>query len=290
MDMNRMAFEQLIKDRYGDMTASERMIANYLLENIRDIPFETAKSISGRVGVSPMTVGRFLKGLGYAKLNTLKDELRGELTGAPWLTEEALTDTSTDERLATELGAIAAVHRLSKTAIWRNVTTAICDAANVYVAGFQTEIGLATSLAGHLSYLRPNAAYIDAGLTGSYAQITLDAGPGDCVILLERRRYSRHFRKVAEMAAQRRTQLVMISDIFCPWAKDLTEMVLTAETRIGHFSDANTAVCSLINLLVDDVTRRLGPTAKHRLEAVAERYEDLVGFQGARSSPSKSGD
>ncbi|MEP6908372.1 MAG: MurR/RpiR family transcriptional regulator, partial [Pseudoxanthomonas sp.] len=71
-----------LKRQWETFTTSEQKIAAYLLHNLSGIPFETAASLGQRVGVSPMTVGRFLRTLGYAGLNELKKDLRGN---APWL-------------------------------------------------------------------------------------------------------------------------------------------------------------------------------------------------------------
>ena len=74
--------QKKLKSQWDTFTTSEQKIAAYLLHNLSDIPFETAASLGERVGVSAMTVGRFLRNLGYAGLNELKVELRDD---APWL-------------------------------------------------------------------------------------------------------------------------------------------------------------------------------------------------------------
>ena len=71
-----------LKRQRATYTTSEQKSAAYLLHNISGIRFETAASLGPRVGVSPMTVGRFLRTLGYAGLNVLKKVLRRD---APWL-------------------------------------------------------------------------------------------------------------------------------------------------------------------------------------------------------------
>ena len=55
---------QQLRERYDQFTVAERMIAGWLLDNMASIPFETAASIGQRVGVSAMTVSRFLKSMG----------------------------------------------------------------------------------------------------------------------------------------------------------------------------------------------------------------------------------
>jgi len=267
---------QLLRSRYDGFTVSERMIAGWMLDNMASVPFETAASIGARVGVSAMTVGRFLKSLGYAGLSALKDELRDELGDAPWLLAPA--GAGADSRLKAETAAIAEVYRLAETAGWRAVVALLAHAGTVLVAGFQTERGLAAGFAHHLGYVRERVHSLDAG-TGLYAEIE-EAGAGDGLVLVDLRRYSRHFRRLAERGAARGLAVVVVTDPYCPWARDLTPHILAAEVSLGHFWDMNTALASLLNLLVDDVVTVIGAAKVHaRLALLSERYDDLVGFQ-----------
>ncbi len=268
---------QRLRERYDGFTVSERMIAGWLLDNMASIPFETAASIGQRVGVSAMTVGRFLKSLGYARLAALKDDLRGEIGDAPWLLPPA-TGGGPDTRLRSETAAIADVYRLAETPEWAAVVALLVKAGQVQVAGFQTERGLAAGFAHHLGYVRPGVRSLDAG-TGLYAEL-LEAGPGDVLVLVDLRRYSRHFRLLAESAVARGVPLVVVTDPYCPWARDLTPHILAAEVALGHFWDMNTALACLLNLLVDDVVRVIGAAKVHaRLAVLSDRYDDFVGFQ-----------
>jgi DNA-binding MurR/RpiR family transcriptional regulator len=272
--------EQRLRERYDGFTVAERMIAGWLLDNMAQIPFETAASIGQRVGVSAMTVGRFVKALGYERLSALKDDLRGGAE-APWLLAEA--GAGPDERLRAETAAIAEVYRLAATPDWTAVVALLSGARSVLVAGFQTERGLAAGFAHHLGYVRPGVRGLDAG-TGLYAELE-EAGPGDVLVLVDLRRYSRHFRLLAERGVARGLNVVVVTDPYCPWARDLTPHILAAEVALGHFWDMNTALASLLNLLVDDVVRVIGAEKVHaRLALLSERYDELVGFQPGGAS------
>lgn len=288
--MNR-TIEQILRARYSDFTVSERMIASYLLENLATIPFETAASIGRRVGVSAMTVGRFLKTIGFARLSVLKLALRHENNQPPWTLPMAGA-VGHDQRLQAETAAIADVYRLALSAGWREIIRLLVKAEHIYVAGFQTERGLAMGLAGQLDYVRPGVRLIDGG-QGTFGEIVTEAGAGDVVVLIDIRRYSAHFRKLAEQAVARGVPVVVVTDPYCPWARDLTRHILCAEVSFGHFWDMNTALGSLLNLLVDDVVRAIGaPLVHQRLAALSGVYEDFVGFQsrgsaGAAPSPKR---
>jgi len=268
---------QLLRERYDRFTVAERMIAGWLLENMASIPFETAASVGQRVGVSAMTVSRFLKSLGYSGLAALKDDLRGELGDAPWLLPPK-AGAGPDSRLKAETAAIADVYRLAETPEWAAVVALLATARTVHVAGFQSERGLAAGFAHQLLYVRPGVHSLDTG-SGLYAEM-LEATPRDVCVLVDIRRYSRHFRLLAERAVAAGVPVVVVTDPYCPWARDLTPHILTAEISLGHFWDMDTALASLLNLLTDDVMRRIGTAKVHaRLALLSDRYSEFVGFQ-----------
>jgi DNA-binding MurR/RpiR family transcriptional regulator len=233
-------------------------------------------------------VGRFLKSLGYSGLGALKDDLRGDMLRSdmgdpPWLLAPAAT-AGPDERLRRETAAIADVYARAETPDWAQVVALLAGAGQVLVAGFQTERGLAAGFAHHLGYVRPGVRSMDAG-TGLYAEL-LEAGPGDVLVLVDLRRYSRHFRLLAERAVAAGVPLIVVTDPYCPWVRDLTPHILAAEVSLGHFWDMNTALAALLNLLVDDVVRAIGPAQVHeRLAMLSDSYDELVGFQTRGANP-----
>jgi DNA-binding MurR/RpiR family transcriptional regulator len=281
---------RLLQERYESLTVAERMIAGWLLENLPSVPFETAASIGQRVGVSAMTVGRFLKELGYSGLSGLKDDLRAEMGEAPWLLTPAQPPEAgaPDARLRAEMAAIADVYALAKTPAWASIAELLASARNVHVAGFQTERALAAGFAHHLGYVRPGVRSHD-GRAGLYDEIITEAGPGDALVLVDVRRYSRHFRLLAERAVARDVPVVVVTDPYCPWARDLTPHILVAEVSLGHFWDMNTALGSLLNLLVDDVVGIIGAEQVHmRLATLSDSYAEFIGFQPRGQTAARS--
>jgi len=161
--------QQKLKDRWDSFTASEQKIATYLLHNIRDLPFETAASLSKRVGVSPMTVGRFLRNLGYDGLGDLKEAFRGEGT---WrhLYKEPEQPKDTDAvaaHLQQEIRALTNVHALTGSKEWRSVVKLLMSADRVSIASFQHATFLGLALAKTLEQLRPRVSF-NAGDDGAY--------------------------------------------------------------------------------------------------------------------------
>ncbi len=250
------------------------MIANWLSDNLDRVPFETAASIGARLGVSAMTVGRFLKARGWHGLAALKSALRDDLN-APWLLARP---QSRDSRLQAEHAAVADVYALAATPLWGEVVRLLAHARTVHVAGFQTERGLAAAFADHLTYVRPSVRSHETG-AGRFSAMLAELEPSDVLVLVDIRRYSRHFLMLAERAVAQNVPLVVVTDPYCPWARDLTPYFLTAEVSLGHFWDMNSALGSLLNLLIDDIVRDIGVADVHqRLSVLSGTYSEFIGF------------
>lgn len=281
--------KQKLKENWEGFTASERKIATYLMHNIRDLPFETAASVSKRVGVSPMTVGRFLRNLGYEGLGDLKEEFRGD--GA-WRNfykpQEQLKDA--DEigtHLLAETRALAGVHELARSKEWKSVIKLLANADQVSVASFQHSTFLGLGLAKLLQQVRPRVAFSD-GTDAAYVDLLLDSTRNSCVVLVDLRRYFKQFRAIAEQVAERKIPLVLITDTDCYWARELTPHVLMIQaSEVWH---SYSAVSSLFSLIIADVSKE-NSAVMERLSEINELRQELVGYLGApQGKPRKSRD
>lgn len=81
---NSAGFNQLISDRYAQLTKSERRIANYLNQNQDEAAFLSAGEIAERLQLSEATMVRFARTLGFdsfpAMRSALQENFRQRLT------------------------------------------------------------------------------------------------------------------------------------------------------------------------------------------------------------------
>ena len=267
-----------LKRQWDTFTTSEQKIADYLLYNPGAILFETAVSLGRRVGVSSMTVGRFLRNLGYAGLNELKEELRGD---APWLQMFRNPDMPSDpatmsESLKAEIRGVTAAYALTRSAEWKAIVRLLVDADRVSVASFHQARFLGLGFASLLQSIRPRTRF-DEGLDGAYTDTLLDSTEKSCVLLIDFRRYSRHFRIVAEESVARGIPLVIITDSLCYWARQLTEHVLMLPAEVDKPWHNTTAATSLLSLLVGAVSREQGDRFQ-RIGDIMQLRQKLVGY------------
>ena len=65
-----------IENNYANFSQSEKQLATDFLNNVQTLPFDTIGMIASRVGLSEMTVIRFIRSLGYKNFKDLKADLR----------------------------------------------------------------------------------------------------------------------------------------------------------------------------------------------------------------------
>jgi DNA-binding MurR/RpiR family transcriptional regulator len=276
---------QKLQSEFPGLTRSEKAVANYMLNHLRSLPYETASSIAESAGVSAMTVSRFLRSLGFNGLSELKEQLRVELDAAPLLVSDRLQrmrkgearDGKLWENFDLEVMATLGVYELTSSPTFAQVVEVLADAGGVFVCGFQTLSGMASDFAARLDYARPGARFVD-GANGTFGEVLASEANSPCLILFEMRRYSKASIQLAEMAREAGMSLIILCDDHCYWARDYTDLVLSVSTRSNLFWDNQAPFASLSNLLIDAIIARLGDKVAPRLEKLRALQDRLGAF------------
>ncbi len=266
--------------KYPDLTRAEKTIANYMLTHFERLAFETAASIAENVGVSQMTVGRFLRTIGYNGLPELKTDLLNEIKAAPVLVSDRLDRQRGDawDNFDMDVAGLQSAYDLRGTPVWGAAIDAICTAAKVHVAGFQTISGIASSFATRLAYLR-DETHIEDGTDGIFGEIFGSPKANRCIVLFEMRRYTRMSHTLAAAAAEAGIPLVVICDTHCYWARDYTNLVLPLHTESRLFWDSHVPFSCLSTLLLDDVITHLGSAVSARLGHMRQLQDRFGAFK-----------
>lgn len=282
-----------LRARLADGSKSDRALANYLLARIDSIPFDTAASLSEKVGVSEATVGRFCRSLGYRNFKDLKAQSRGDLGARPWLIADRLQEFQDRSRksddplglaLELEISGLVAIYELARGPEWRRLVARLARARRVFVIGFQTERGLAHMFAHQLQYLRDGVTLLDLD-SGHFAELFATDLDDVCLVMFEARRYSRLARLVARDAAARGVPVTLVTDAYCDWARDVVSDLLVAPTEFNLFWDSTAQMAALISLMMNAVSIEIGPAVEARMTRVSSLYARYVGHAGDPSGP-----
>lgn len=295
-DTSRDLIERL-EDSLEDFTPAERTIANFILTNRGDIAYETANSIADKLRVSAITVGRFARKMGYQHFKDLKSGLRTTMSGVPWLIGDQVTEfldtrkesNRTKRSLEHELAGIIEVYTMAESESWKQIVQLLAHSRHVHVVGFQTERGLAATLAHLLQYAREGVSVVDTS-PGNFHEVFAAEPDGRCLVIFDLRRYSKQGYELVARASREGIQVVMITDKFCDWIRKFTPHVIAVQTEVELFWSSQVSLSCAINLLVNDVIGTLGIEASKRLDRLSELHQSFVGYVGspAARKPGKS--
>jgi DNA-binding MurR/RpiR family transcriptional regulator len=298
------AFAQTVEARFAELTPTSKRVASYMLANLERLGLETADQIAQQAGTSGISVGRFLRSIGYQNLDDLKRELRGAQE-RPWLITDRLdafrrasgqvmqTDpavqTAPDasgtavqhaalaHSLELETGAIQHVYQLAQSPVFSRVAERISSADAVYILGIQSTRGISNAFYSYLEYIRPRVFYSD-GMSGSYVDSLNSEFKSPYLIVTDTRAYSAVARRYCEAATRRGLSFALVTDIYCPWARDFDGDLLQVKTDVGQFWDSLAPLTCLFNLLISAIVERLGPAIDERVARNRELQSEFDQF------------
>ncbi|MFP7674568.1 MurR/RpiR family transcriptional regulator [Marivita sp. S0852] len=282
-----LPIETLLANSMRDGSKADKAIASYMSSSLTELPFETAASIASKVKVSEATVGRFCRSIGYENFRDLKEHLKGQVGDHPWLVSERLnelrkTSSNNTTHLARgmemEIAGLVSVYELATTQTWQNVVKRLATTDRVFVAGFQTERGLAQYFANQLHYVRDRVTLVDLA-SGNFSEV-LASDTASCLVIFEARRYSRQAKVLAQQAQAAGLPVTLITDVFCDWGSEVTDEMLAVPTQVNQFWDSTALMASLGNLLINGVFMELGPETAHRLERISQLFGRFTGHVG----------
>ena len=279
------AILQTLKTGFPAYTPTGKKIASYMLANLHQVPFETADSIARTTGTTGISVGRFLRQIGFQNLEDLKQSLRTD-AGRPWMQTDRLDSfrqhkgeqNALKRSLKLETEALQHVYHLAATPDFARIAERLAHADAVFIVGIQSHRGIASSFFSQLEYIRPRVYYAD-GASGAYVESLNSEYASPYLVISDFRAYASMTRQYCEAASQRHLPLLLITDFYCPWARDYPIDLLQLKTDVEQFWDAWSPLACLQNLLLSAVVERLGPSLDTRLARNKELQRELGQFE-----------
>jgi DNA-binding MurR/RpiR family transcriptional regulator len=262
------------------MTKLESRIASYILARPQMLLVDTSAEIARTLGVSPMTVTRFYRKLGFDGALAARAAARRTAFGPETrridqrFASAAALRQSTDQRADVELGhaALDAAFALRESPDWQAVVDLTAHADSVHAIGFQTMHYLADGLCRRLSYLRDRVHILD-GIDGVYAGLLPSPGERITLIMIDTFRYGAHGPLLARLARERGVDVVVFADEFCEWARAITPHVLRYPAETRFVLSLPVGISTGLTLLLQDVAANLGDSARQRIEKLSDAQD-----------------
>ena len=264
-------FEERLQQAMTELSNSEAQVAQFMALNVIDLSFETGASLADKVGVSEVTVSRLLRRLGYEGMRGLKRELQLEQAARALSDKAAPSETNAYAAvMEMELKALNGVFQQCSGPDWERLVETIAAAERVYVSGFQTVRGLAEDCARRLSLARSGVSFLSAhdGMLAEWLRSAEDEAPGedDCLLLVDVVPYASEAPILAEFCKDSGRSIVVVTDEFCYWAKDFTDLVIYVHSRSGLFLESTVGLTAALNVIVHAVANRDPERTQARLD------------------------
>ncbi|MCC7275316.1 MAG: MurR/RpiR family transcriptional regulator [Alphaproteobacteria bacterium] len=258
-----------IRAGYKDMTATNRAVADYVLEHHKEMAFASVMRVAARVGVSAATVVRFAESLGLSGFTELQALAREELRrSVDTVSQLRRTGAKQDAQtvLASALRAdIAnlekALESLPEEEFGRAVDL-LARAGTVHLVGLRSTFGLVQHFGSYLDWIGRKANVLMPGI-GDLPEQLMRVRPGDACIGLSFRRYTRDTVAIFKAAHDAGAATIAMTDSDLSPLAEIADVTLAIPVQFPAFFESRVAVLSVVNALV------FGVAVAHRRQTIA---------------------
>lgn len=278
-----------IADLYPALTTQLRKAADYVLENPLNIALLPIRKSSDEAGVTPSTMTRLAKTLGFERYNTFKDVFKQAIHakvpvnyGSRAQSLQALSGPSSSNKVFKEF-AEAAFKDLEQLfndetlSSIQSAATMILQAKTIYVLGFRD----AFACAHHFAYVGrialPNIMLIrgnEGDLLSELGKISKD----DVVVAFGSEPYAIETVNSINIVKQQEGRLITITDDLRSPLSAGADVVLTVETDTPHFFPSILSTIALVEALVAECVTMGGAQMVENISSFEESLHRLGGY------------
>ncbi len=264
-------FDELLRRLQQEMPRlprQEARLAQFVSLNISSLGLETGKSLAQKVGVSEVTVGRLLRRLGCDGMKGLKQLLREHYSVTP---ASFVSDGEIPERLAktheAEMQALTSVFAQMQGDNWETIVRLLSGADTIFAIGFQSVRGIVEDFVRRLALGRRNVHYLSAhdGMLGEWLEPELENTSCSCLVLVDVVPYAMESLKLARLAKSQGRAIIVVSDEYCHWSREIADAAIYAPSRTGLFLESTIGIVTALSLMVDAAAKANRSESTRRL-------------------------
>ena len=270
-----MEILETIEKMYPEMSKSQKMIADYLMESYDKAQYLTAAKLAQVTGVSEATVVRFTTEIGFsgypAFQQALKEELKSKLTSVQRLdyTERFEDDKAAiQEVMRADIENVKSTLTNIDTEAFDKAVTTILNARKIYIMGIRASATLSEFMHFYMTVLFDDVVLVRSNCTNELFEQVMPITEDDVLIGISFPRYSARTINSMAYAHNRGAKTIAITDRDKTPMTEHADVALLATSSMASFVDSLTAPLSLINAL-------LVTLGMHRKEHIKNSFESL---------------
>ena len=278
--------EDRIAENYADLSTKLRAAADYVVANQMDVAARSLRSVSAASGVSPPTLSRLARQIGFASYEDMREMCRhamGERTASFAERAERLgADPDTGEAmLERQAGAcmenIAHLSENVDPARLVAAVDALAQAREVVLFGAFSSTGIVEYMAYLAHYFCRN--WTLAGRMGaSLGAVVSDIGPDDVALIVTKAPYARQAVTAAALAQEAGAQTIIITDSHACPANKYATFPFIVPSESPQFFSSYAATLALMETMIAMLVAQSGDDASKRIRQVEAENRALGDF------------
>ena len=269
-----------IRNEQGNFSASQALVASYVLDNYYNVPFMSITSLAHNIGVSDNTVIKFCNRLGYNKFTDFKQDLsncaRNELVMSKKLSQsdqDMISNTLLAKSLSDDISSIDMTLQDPINAESIEKLLPMIDKANrLYVTGGRSSAILAELFVTMLRYLGVKVYYLDSSSSSALDNLSI-IEKDDLVIAISLPRYTTSVVRSIQLLHDHEIPVVLITDTGLSPALPLADLVLRCKVTSTYYFPCLAGCVSLISA----ICRALGASRKDKAaQHISELEQHLI--------------
>jgi DNA-binding MurR/RpiR family transcriptional regulator len=250
-----------VQAKYPSLPENQRKVADFLIQNIRDVPFLSVVDIERKSGTSKATVVRLTQSLGLSGFQELRSRLLAGVQSAIQQPDQFALLERKDHQDTLTMVARQDVKNINETIkhldkeTFHAIATKIIKASHVYTLG----LGISSLMAKILAYSLNQVAVKATPFIHDYETFLEQlpfVTPDDLIIAFSFPPYSKETVDTIKLAHRQRVPIVAITDKMTSPITFYSAHVIPVRSHNMLFTNSFSAISVVINALATEVALR----------------------------------
>lgn len=279
--------KRLVVDHYDALPQQQKVVADYILAHLQEVPFLSVPELADRSGASEATIVRFAQRIGFDGYADLKEHLlagvRERVALPSGAAAELFARVPQDDTLRVvatqEIGNIEGSVNALDRETFGQAATMLYRADHVYAFG----MGISSHLADLTTYMLTQIGLRATTLSlrfSSPLEPLVALRPSDCLFVYSFPPYSRATIEMMREAADRGIPCLAVTDRLTSPAAQLARVVLPVRSENMMYTNSVAAVSVLVNALATEIALRhqdRAAAAVTRITRILAQDKDTLG-------------
>ena len=254
------SIQEMIVNKLSEYSKNQKVLANYILENIQTIPLLSVNEIAKKAGVSSATVVRFTQLLGFKGFLDFRNQLIKRLKEKLSPLEKYKSTLSQKSQYENTLEKVSQKVKdnidysisYNNLEYFKHINNHIKESENIFCLG----MGISHYLAEILSYLLKlymKKSFALSSDSPSFPEQIILMSPKDLLIVFSFPPYSRQTIEAAKQAKEMNVPVISFTDKKTAPIVEYCEHFLIARTDNILFTNSLGAISVLMNALVTEL-------------------------------------